>query len=572
MHDGEPSARGLGRRLAGLVGPWRLLVVAVPTVTAATALVWLLEERFGVLNASPVYLLAVVVTALVSGTAGALAAAVAGILLYDFLFVHPVHTLTITDPGEWLNLVLLLFVGLVVGQLTALERARKLTAEEREREARELFLVSRALATRDSTTGVLPEIAEHLRAAARMTSLWIALGPDDQGEAIAALAGEPPPPATPALRWVLRRTPGAEPAIWVRIHSAGARAPRRQAPPEPQATYRVHIEVGARPLGSIWATRTSALGRPDRSATRLMAAAADQIGQALAQDHLAEEARAAEVARQSDALKSALLQSVSHDLRTPLATIRAAAGTLRPDSDLDPAGRSASAEAIEREVARLDPPEVEEIGDEAIEALDLALDGGRARPPALGVDVALGAKRARGGPDRRERRPEIVRDRLEQRGLESVALARDLGGPRLRREPVRRQRLTDLVRGGRQEPRRRPVGVAAATVARRPHRPEDPAARLDSNAIRLHLASFGRLAGPAGRRRVVDSHPARRLVAGGAAELPVQARAGTRGAVLTGDRSDALAGIVRAQRERDRLETRLAPYHLGDLVEHVRGG
>jgi two-component system sensor histidine kinase KdpD len=86
----------------------------------------------------------------------------------------------------------------------------------------------------------------------------------------------------------------------------------------------------------------------------LLSAAADQIGQALAQDQLATEAGAAEVARQSDALKSALLQSVSHDLRTPLATIRAAAGSLRPDSDLDAPGRAASADAIEREVARLD--------------------------------------------------------------------------------------------------------------------------------------------------------------------------------------------------------------------------
>src|SRR5215210_829525 len=102
----------------------RLLVVAAPALAAATGLVWLLEERFGVLNASPVYLLAVVVTALVAGTVGALAAAVAGILLYDFLFVHPIHTLAISDPGEWLNLILLLFVGLVVGQLTALERSR----------------------------------------------------------------------------------------------------------------------------------------------------------------------------------------------------------------------------------------------------------------------------------------------------------------------------------------------------------------------------------------------------------------------------------------------------------------
>jgi two-component system sensor histidine kinase KdpD len=352
MQEGEPASRDRAGAVLRSVRRSRLLLVAIPALTVATALVWLLEERFGVLDASPVYLLAVVFTALLSGTIGALAAAVAGTLLYDFLFVHPVHTLAISDPGEWLNLVLLLFVGVVVGQLTALERSRTLTAEAREREARELFLVSRALATRESTTGVLPEIAEHLRAAARMTSLWIALGPDDQGERIAALAGDPPPPATPALRWILRRMPGDEPAIWVRIHSAGS--PSRRGPADAQTTFRVRIEVGTRTLGSIWSTRATALGRPDRSATRLMSAAADQIGQALAQDHLAEEARAAEVVRQSDALKSALLQSVSHDLRTPLATIRAAAGTLRPDSDLDAEGRSASAAAIEREVARLD--------------------------------------------------------------------------------------------------------------------------------------------------------------------------------------------------------------------------
>jgi two-component system sensor histidine kinase KdpD len=104
----------------------------------------------------------------------------------------------------------------------------------------------------------------------------------------------------------------------------------------------------------LWATRPGARGVPDRSQTRLLAAAADQIAQALRQDRLASEARAAEIARQSDALKSALLQSVSHDLRTPLATIRAAAGSLKPDSGLSREERQDSADAIDREVAYLD--------------------------------------------------------------------------------------------------------------------------------------------------------------------------------------------------------------------------
>jgi two-component system sensor histidine kinase KdpD len=94
-------------------------------------------------------------------------------------------------------------------------------------------------------------------------------------------------------------------------------------------------------------------GEPDRTETRLLSAAADQIGQALAHDRLAAQAQDAEIARQGDALKSALLQSVSHDLRTPLATIRAAAGTLRPDRGLSADDQRESADAIDREVEYL---------------------------------------------------------------------------------------------------------------------------------------------------------------------------------------------------------------------------
>ncbi|HTK46328.1 MAG TPA: DUF4118 domain-containing protein [Patescibacteria group bacterium] len=333
----------------------RLALVAIPALAAATGLVWVLETRFDVLNASPVYLLAVVTTALLSGTIGALLAAISGILIYDYLFTHPFQTFAISDPAEWLNLILLLFVGVVVGQLTALERARAVTAEAREREARELFLVSRALATRSSTTAVLTEIAGVVRREAGLRAVWFALGPDEASERIVATAGEGrPATAAGSLQWQLRRMPGDEPAVWIRTHHRSTGRPRDVAERGETETYRVRIEAGGRSLGTIWAARDRRRGNPDRSATRLLAAAADQVGQALAQDQLAAEAGAAEIARQSDALKSALLQSVSHDLRTPLATIKTAAGTLRPDSDLDDEGRAASAAAIEREVERLD--------------------------------------------------------------------------------------------------------------------------------------------------------------------------------------------------------------------------
>lgn len=328
----------------------RLLAVAVPSLAGATLAIAVLQGNLRVPNASAVYLAAVVATAFVAGTLGAIVAAVASFLLYDFLFVLPLYTFTVADPGEWLNLVLLLFIGIVVGQLVALQRSRTEIARAREREARALFQVSRELATRDSTPAELPTIAAILRRETAMERIWIGLGPDDGRERVAADTGPDPKPAAPGLYQVLQRTPDDAPARWSRVHQPGQA--RRGSKPGREA-YRVRIDAGARQFGSIWALRDRARGEPDRTETRLLSAAADQIGQALAHDRLAAESQAAEIARQSDALKSALLQSVSHDLRTPLATIRAAAGTLRPGSGLSEDDQRESADAIDREVEYL---------------------------------------------------------------------------------------------------------------------------------------------------------------------------------------------------------------------------
>jgi two-component system sensor histidine kinase KdpD len=326
------------------------VAVAVPSLAGATVAIVVLQDYVGVPNASAVYLAAVVATAFVAGTAGAIVAAVASFLLYDFLFVHPIYTFTVADPGEWLNLVLLLFIAIVVGELAALQRSRTEIAKAREREALALFKVSRELATRESTPTELPTIAGILRQETAMERVWIALGPDDARERAAADTGTEHRPLIPGLFSVLQRTSDDTPARWSRVHqpeqARGGQSPGREA-------FRVRIEAGSRTFGSIWALRDRGRGEPDRTETRLLSAAADQIGQALAQDRLAAESQAAEIARESDALKSALLQSVSHDLRTPLATIRAAAGTLRPGSGLSPDDQQESADAIDREVEYL---------------------------------------------------------------------------------------------------------------------------------------------------------------------------------------------------------------------------
>ena len=140
-----------------------LIGVAVPSLVAASLVIALLKATLNVSNASIVYLTAVVTTAIAAGAPGAIVSSVGALLLYDFFFVQPLYTFTMSDPAEWLNAILLLFVGLIVGQLAALQRSRADDARQREREAVALFRVSHALATRETALAELPRIAAILR-------------------------------------------------------------------------------------------------------------------------------------------------------------------------------------------------------------------------------------------------------------------------------------------------------------------------------------------------------------------------------------------------------------------------
>ncbi|MBA2701404.1 MAG: DUF4118 domain-containing protein, partial [Chloroflexi bacterium] len=308
----------------------RALSIAA-TLLLATGLVAVLESLVRVPNASAAYLLGVIVLAVGLGTVEAVLAALGSFLAYDFLFVQPVHTLVVVDPGEWLNLLLLLVVGLVVGQLAGRQRRRADAAELREREARGLFQMSQVLATADDSRQALGPLVGILRDETRMMRVWIGLAGSSPLERVVADTGTSPGTAAPGRHHLLRRASGEAPEAWVALHTATAT--RRSIGDPDLSAHRVAIQVQGRSLGSLWCLRPQTLGNPGPEETRLLAAAADQIGQAVERDRLRVEATDAELARRSDALKSALLDSVSHDLRTPLATIRAAAGSLSEGHD-----------------------------------------------------------------------------------------------------------------------------------------------------------------------------------------------------------------------------------------------
>jgi two-component system sensor histidine kinase KdpD len=327
-----------------------LAIVGVLLVT--TVVVALLEgPTIGIEDASPVYLVAVVAVGAVAGTIPAVITAIGAFLAYDVLFTEPRLSLVVADPREWLDLVLFLFVALAVGRLVAIQRARADEAARRAAEAATLFALSRSLATATSTADAAPEVAERVRHAAGLERVWILAGPP-AGERVLADTGDAVPPPRSSITSNFVRTLGDEPARWVRTHASDRRS-EVVAADMPQ--FRVRIEVDDRQLGSLVALRDRSLGDPSRVETRVMALAADQIALSLRRDQSRETATELEIARATDQLKTALIDSVSHDLRTPLASIRATAGGLAdPEVPWTDESRRRAGEVIDAEAARLD--------------------------------------------------------------------------------------------------------------------------------------------------------------------------------------------------------------------------
>jgi len=337
----SPSLRHLAWAVAAM-----LVALALTTLV-----VGVLEDRLLIPDASAAYLLAVVAIAVVFGIPAAVATAVGAFLLYDFVFVSPTGALVVANPQDLLNLLLLLALGVVVGQLAGMQRVRAETAVLREGQARTQYQVGRELAITTTARAALPALVEILRSEVHATRVWAGIGPEVAQERVAADTGSDVRPVAPAFYEMLQRRAGDQATAWVRVHDP--RASSSEAPPH-EACYRIPITVAGVHRGSVWVLRRRDAGLPGRGHSRVLAAAADQIGQALERDRLAEEATSAEIARRSEAAKTALLDSVSHDLRTPLASIRAAAGSLMdPGLRLDDDGRRERAASIDREAERL---------------------------------------------------------------------------------------------------------------------------------------------------------------------------------------------------------------------------
>jgi two-component system sensor histidine kinase KdpD len=351
------SPAGLLRSAAGtpatsIRGVARAGLVVVAALAVSTLAVAILETpTIGIADASPLYLVAVVVVGILHGTRAAVGTAVAAFAVYDVLFTEPRLTFEVADPREWLDLLLLLFVALVIGRLTARETERAREAGGRALEAEALFAISHVLATTPTLQEAAPLIVQRLAAETRMRRVWITARSGTADAVLADSAAGAPLPITASAR-TLSIADGHGPPHWIAFHTGTAG--QRALTATDHDLWSVPMQAEGVRMGTLWGERPRALGAPGRAETRLLSLAADQLALAARQDQLSREATQAEVARQSDSLKSALLDSVSHDLRTPLASIRATAGTLMDAAvDWSDEERRSAAEAIDAEAERL---------------------------------------------------------------------------------------------------------------------------------------------------------------------------------------------------------------------------
>ena len=368
----DPLRRSVGRPLPTLRRLLTLAAVVAATVGVATAVVAVLESSaVGLGDASPVYFVAVVIAGSLFGTWPAVATALGSFLVYDLLFTQPTFTVIVSNPQEWLDLVLFLVLAVIVGRLSALGRERADEASLRAAEATALFAISRILATEQEVETAAPLVAERLVADARLDRVWLVR--DRPGGPPKVVADTSADAALPVSAFVttLVRMPGDTPAHWVVAHEPGSKTARGLGLP----ILRVRLEADTIAVGSLRAVATGGVREPDRVTTRLLALAADQLALAIRRDDLRRETTELEIARRADALKSALLDAVSHDLRTPLASIRAAAGSLLdPEVAVDEGTARSTAAAIDAEAERLDRLVREVLDLSRIEAGSLRLD------------------------------------------------------------------------------------------------------------------------------------------------------------------------------------------------------
>jgi two-component system sensor histidine kinase KdpD len=313
---------------------------AVAAVAAATGISWLMFPFFEPANLIMTYLLAIVVIAVRYGRGPSVLAAVASVAAFDFLFVPPYLTFAVAETQYALTFAVMLIVGLVISGLTARIRMQAEAAKHREQRAAALYAMSRELAQTGAVEDLLTIAARHIaevfeaKVAATLATF------DGQLQIARHEDGLPVEQDEVALsRWALEHR---QPAGLGTDRVASARS--------------VYLPLighrGSLGVVSVRPRQRDIFKIP--GSLRQLETFINQTALAVERARLADEAQEARVRAETERLRNSLLTSVSHDLRTPLATITGAVTTiLESGSQLDQGTQQELLESVRDEADRL---------------------------------------------------------------------------------------------------------------------------------------------------------------------------------------------------------------------------
>jgi len=296
--------------------PWAYIGSAV-TVAVALGIGSLIERFIGLQSISLVFLMAVLASAIAWGLWPALFACLLSVLAFNFFFLPPLYTFTITDAENIVALFFFLLVAIVVSNLTAATRSQIVSARALAKTTAELYAFSRKVAGIGTLDDLLWATAYQI--SSMLKSHTVLLLPDKEGSSLTIASGYPPEDLLgdadmAAARW-----------CWEHNHSAG-----RGSDTLPGGKWLfLPLRTGSGPVGVIGIERDEPgpLLTPDER--RLLDALADQAAVAIERVSLARGLAEARVLAETERLRAALLTSISHDLRTPLASIIGTATSLR---------------------------------------------------------------------------------------------------------------------------------------------------------------------------------------------------------------------------------------------------
>jgi two-component system sensor histidine kinase KdpD len=319
---------------------WLPYLYALVAVALATGLAAAMFSRFAASNLIMVYLLAVIVVATRYGHGPSLLASVLSVAAFDFFFVPPFFTFAVTDTQYLVTFAVMLVVALVISSLAVRIRAQAESARERERRIRALYSMSRELA---STRGVSALVAAAVRHISDVFGARVVvLLPDTSRRLV-------PDPATGGFALDTSETAVGQ---WVFEHGQVA-GQGTDTLPGAAALY-LPLPGSRGTVGVLGLQPADPRAMQGPEVLHQIEAFTSQTALALERARLTEEAEQAQVRAETERLRNSLLSSVSHDLRTPLASITGAASTLLDSgARLDEGVRHDLLEALHEEADRL---------------------------------------------------------------------------------------------------------------------------------------------------------------------------------------------------------------------------